>query len=262
MIKKYIIPVVALLMPCAAINAQNSLMLDSVKNEIYRINKVFDSSGYMGFSLNIQYCTDTAASGACRRDEKNVEYQYIQNDSFTVNIDHTEKSMIVTKNNFNQLSGSFMLKDFLNNSLAFYSSVYTITIVDVDSLYRTILFVTNDILSPYKNFSVTYDNETYQPKFIEAALTEKLEVTDDSSQTDLLNQNLKLTFLNYRLIPTGKIFDEQNYFFKNKATKRCMPADKYKYYHFITAGIDEDELEDNPQVLKDNSNLPGGNNNQ
>lgn len=277
MLKKYLLPIIIIL--CStAVKAQNNILLDSAKNELYRINKVFDSSAYLGFAINIIYNTDTCTStGNTQHYEKRVEYQlnkkdycykvddieYMQNDSFTVSIDHEEKSMIVTKNSFNQLSGSFMMKDFLNNSINSYDSIYTITINDLDSLSRQISFTTTDTLSPYTNFSVTYDIDNYLPQLIEAGLAEKITVSDSSqgteSHTDLLTQKLKLIFLDYRAIPTGKIFDEHNYFYKDRQTKRYLPVDKYKYYQFLTAGIEEDEMEDNPQLLKDNSQLPGNN---
>jgi hypothetical protein len=278
MLKKYLLPIVIIL--CStAVKAQNNVLLDSAKNELYRINKVFDSSAYLGFAINIIYNTDTCTStGNTQHYEKRVEYQlnnkdyyykvddieYMQNDSFTVSIDHEEKSMIVTKNNFNQLSGSFMMKDFLNNSINNYDSIYTITITNLqDSISREISFATTDSLSPYTNFSVRYDIESHQPQQIEAGLAEKIAVTDSSqltgTHTDVLTQKLKLIFVDYRAIPTGKIFDEHNYFYKDRQTKRYQPADKYKYYEFLTAGIDEDEMEDNPKLLKDNSQLPGNN---
>ena len=275
-LKKYLLLIIILW--SNQVIAQNDALLDSAKNELYRINKVFDSSGYLGFAINIIYNTDTCTStGNAQHYEKRVEYQlnksdyyykvddmeYIQNDSFTVSIDHEEKSMIVTKNSYNQLSGSFMMKDFLNYNINSYDSIYTITITDLDSLSRQILFTTTDTLSPYTNFSVTYDIENYQPQLIEAGLVEKIAVTDSSQgtgpHTDLLTQKLKLIFLDYRAIPTGKIFDEHNYFYQNRLTKKYQPAEKYKYYQFLTAGIDEDELEDSPGLLKDNSQLPGNN---
>lgn len=271
MLKRYLLPIIIILC-CTPVKAQNNILLDSAKNELYRINKVFDSSAYLGFAINIIYNTDTCVStGNAQHYEKRVEYQlnkkdyyykvddieYMQNDSFTVSIDHEEKSMIVTKNSFNQLSGSFMMKDFLNNSINNYDSIYTITITDLpDSISRVIDFSTTDSLSPYTKFSVRYDIENYQPQQIEAVLAEKIAVTDSSQltgvHTDLLNQKLKLIFLDYRAIPTGKIFDEHNYFYKDGQTKRYLPVDKYKYYEFLTAGIDENEMEDNQQVLKDN----------
>lgn len=255
MLKKYFITGIMLLSLCVIANAQSSPVLDSVKHEIYRINKVFDSSAYLGFSVDISYAVpDPDSPGIAQTYEQQVEYQlnnknyyykvddieYMQNDSFTVNIDHSQKSMIATKNSFNPLSGSFMLKDFLDNNLAYYDSIYSIVINNIDSVTRVIGFNTNDSLSAYKEIYLVYDIETHQPLKISMKFTAG-------------GKKMELSFLNYKHIPTGEIFDEHNYFYKDRITKRYMPATKYKYYQFITAGIDEDQIENGTQLLKDNS---------
>ena len=90
-------------------NVFSQSLLDSVNNEIYRINKVFDSTKYMSFDVNILYYTDTVY-GRFERQEKKIEYSlnnsnyyyksdeliFMQNDLYTVSIDNSEKSLIVT----------------------------------------------------------------------------------------------------------------------------------------------------------------------
>jgi len=254
MLKKNFITGIMLLILSPAINAQVSPILDSVKHEMYNINKVFDSSGYLGFSVNITYNELSDSPAVYNSYEKHVEYQlnnkcyyykvddieYMQNDSFAVNIDHTEKTVMALKNNASSLSSTFMIKDFIDNTIGSYDSVYAITIYNIDSLTREIHFITNDSLVPYHEFYLTYDIETHQPLKIGVKFNQG-------------GKSLVLTFLDYRHIATGKIFDEHNYFYKDRATKRYSPSEKYKYYQLVTAGLDEEELENNPRVLKESS---------
>src|SRR5258705_2253715 len=78
--------------------------LDSVKAELYKINKIFDSSYYLGFDVGIAYSSDTLygrfeheeMKGKYILNNRNLYYkmgniEYAQNDSFVYNIYHDEK---------------------------------------------------------------------------------------------------------------------------------------------------------------------------
>ncbi len=269
MYKKYFLIAVLNIAIVAGSKAQVNPLLDSIKNELYRINKVFDSSAYLGFNMNIHYYTDSCALSCNLHQYKNMEYQlnnksyyyktdnleYMQNDSFTVSIDHDDKTLIATPTVIsNQASTNFLLKDFVQYSLGAYDSLYTINIGDLDSVTREITFQTTAANMPFIKLAVLYDIETYQPLSIETVLGEKLvyESTVPTPHTDTLIQQTKITFSNYHTIPTGKIFDETIYFTKSRTLKKYVPAEKYKYYEFITAGLDEEPLQYNPQLLQDN----------
>jgi hypothetical protein len=123
---------------CAA--AQISI-LDSAKNELYRINKVFDSSQYLGFNLGISYKSDSAdvtmetdqMDGNYVLNRHNMYYQmgstiYVQTDSFAYNIYPDEKMMIMTKNMVLDASTVFPLKNFVDSMVYYYGANYTVSV--------------------------------------------------------------------------------------------------------------------------------------
>ncbi len=133
-----------LLLCCTAfvqfLQAQSPL-LDSAKNELYRINKVFDSSQYLAFDLNISYKSDSSGtimqtdntSGNYVLNKKNLYYQlgstqYVQTDSFSYNIYSDEKMMIMTKNLIPENSDVFPLRTFVDSTIQYYGNAFTITI--------------------------------------------------------------------------------------------------------------------------------------
>ena len=265
MYKKYLAVGAMVVSITLSAKAQCTGMLDSAKKELYRINKVFDSASYLGFDMNVTYYTDTCSLNCSRQEAKTISYQlnaknyyysagnveYMKNDSFTISIDHDEKTLIVSPSLPASPATVFMLQDFIDYSLNVYDTIFNICITDVDSFSRKITFTANSKHSPYTSLVITYDTESYQPQLIETALLEKLFL--DVGPTDLipqhkdtLNQYLVMRFESYRPIPTGKVFDEKLYFVKQRGINRYLPADKYKYYQFITAGLDEEPIEDNP----------------
>ncbi len=261
-----------LLLILVGLNVHSQSLLDSAKNEIYKINRMFDSGQYINFIVDILYFTDTAY-GKFERQEKRVEYSlnnknyyyktdgliYMQNDSFTVNIDVEQRTMLVAKSIQRDLSGQFMLKDFIDFSLNTYDSLFDIDINTLDTGLQKITFVTkpgigDSVLPGYSSFSITYETDNYFPLKMEMILSEKLARTIPEVDNSL-KQKMEFNFSSYRSISTTAIFDENNYFYYDKNTKRYMAAENYKYYRFLTAGMDdEEEPEEKPQLLIETAN--------
>ena len=252
----------------ARVNSQS--LLDSAKAELLKINKVFDSSRYTAFDVDILYSTDTVY-GSFQRQEKKVEYQlnnrnyyfktddviYMQNDSFTVNIDNEQKNMLVTKNIYSDLSNQFMLKDFINHSVNAYDSLYVLTINTVDSTTQKISFnakpgILNDSMPGYSSFSLTYDTDYYYPVKIEFVLSEKLQGLNPAVDQPL-TQKMEIRFNNFRPLESTAIFSDNNYFYFDLSLKRYMPVENYKDYRFLTAGMEDDPAV-NPQSLVEQEN--------
>jgi len=192
---------------------------DSAANEIYRINKVFDSSIYMAFNLSISYKSDSAGitketdqmDGNYLLNGHNLYYSmggavYVQTDSFAYNIDPEEKSMVMTKNFIANNNEVFPLHSFTNAMMTTYGSLYNITIqsiaVDSGEFVRRIRFergsATPSVTSgtapveegtQYNYFYIdyTYGDETgfYHPIKFEFSYDEpaQSEATDSSGNT-------------------------------------------------------------------------------
>jgi hypothetical protein len=137
--KRIIILVVIIVL--AQYSKAQSLLLDSAKHELYRINKVFDSSQYLGFNLGISYRSDSAnitmetdqVDGNYVLNKHNMYYQmgstiYVQTDSFAYNIYPDEKMMIMTKNMVVEASTVFPLKNFVDSMVYYYGANYTVSV--------------------------------------------------------------------------------------------------------------------------------------
>jgi len=268
--KKYLFAGLLLsIITCSKVFSQS--LLDSVNNEIYRINKVFDSTKYMSFDVNILYYTDTVY-GRFERQEKKIEYSlnnsnyyyksdeliFMQNDLYTVSIDNSEKSLIVTRSIQNNLSNQFELKNFIGNNISAFDSLYDITISSVSLSANKISLtakpgISDSILPGYRYFSVLYDTDSYYPQKMEMELLQKLEISNIVSE-NLVKQKMEISFSRYRPLASTSIFNNYNYFYYDKNTKQYLPAEKYNYYKFFTAGLDEEENEEKPQNLIDKTN--------
>jgi hypothetical protein len=276
MFKKISLSVLIICSFCVVSQAQNTpVIVDSVRNELIRINQQFDSSFFVAFDVNMFYTTDTTSTGLKQTDEKTVHYEmngsnyyykidqeeYIQTDSFVISIDHQEKRIIIAPNqNVRSVTTAFSLKEFMDYSINNYDSIYTFSIVDIDSTTRVIGFATSDTTVPYSKFAITYDIDTYLPIAIESLFTDPIELTEDSTASnpnpvgEKVLQTIKMSFENYTGMASGKIFDKYEYFYKDRNTKRYMPAERFKYYDFITAGLEEDEqAEPEGGLLQDNT---------
>jgi hypothetical protein len=268
MVKKYFIISVLAVAACITAKAQSAAARDSARRELLAINKLFDSSSYLGFDMQVLYHTDSSA-GKFNRYEKNgvyylnnsnffyqeAEMEYMQNSAFAVSIDHAEKTMLVAKTAATP-PGRLLLKDFADNVLDVYAAYYTIGLQYADSTLRRISFTLtgNPAVPPaYKWFSLVYDTATNYPESMDIELTQKLPLNLPPGSTMVqpvpLTQFISINFSGFRALPGTRIFDAANYFVYNSNTKRYSPAEKYKYYRLILAGIEEADAEYSPGRL-------------
>lgn len=266
MCKKYFIGI-TLLFACATAAGQSNPLYDSARNELVRMNQRFDVMDFLGFDMHIRYYTDTSA-GRFEQYEKEATYflnrkhyyykvdemEYMQNDSFAITLDHSEKTILLAKN-VNEPSQQFMMKDFLTYSLDNYHNLYTLNIKMKDSASQTITFTLADttVRTAYRRFSVTYDINTHYPLGMELELRDKLSIELPpgvvEEQPAPLTQKLSIRFSNYRGLPSTALFDQARYVRLVGPKHRYEPAEAYQYYRLMLAGIEQEELPDSPGAL-------------
>jgi hypothetical protein len=266
MCKKYFIGIM-LLIASATVVGQSNPLYDSARKELVRMNQHFDATDFLGFDMHIRYHTDTSA-GRFEQYEKTATYflnrkhyyykvdemEYIQNDSFSITLDHNEKTILLAKN-VNEPSGQFMMKDFVAYSLDAYQNLYALNMKMQDSVSQTITFTLADtsVRTAYRRFSVRYDINTYYPIAMEMELRDKLDIELPPNtvlqQPIPLTQRLSIRFSNYRGLPSTALFDEARYVRMTGPKHRYQPTESYQYYRLMLAGIEQDELPDSPGAL-------------
>lgn len=251
---------VAILSP--VVNAQPP-NLDSIKQELFKINKVFDSSRYLGFDVNIIYTSDTVygkfdyeeMSGKYILSDRNVYYkmgstEYVQNDSFTYNIYHDEQMLMMTKDSISAKSSLFPLKEFVDSIITGYAASYTINLrVEEDS--KVIEFIATDTIVPYKKFAIYYAQDSYYPDKFEMFFKEGYNNPDTISSTDVLwptNKRITIIFSNYNQPGSLDIFDDANYVLFDRMRKKYRPSEKFKAYKFIANGVDGEDDDDSIEL--------------
>ena len=253
--KKIISIVMVTVFLSIAVYAQPS-NLDSIKQELYKINKVFDSSRYLGFDVNIIYTSDTVygkfdyeeMSGSYILSDRNVYYkmgsiEYVQNDSFTYNIYNDEQLLMMTRDSISAKSSLFPLKEFVDSIITWYAASYSINLRTEDDS-KVIEFITTDTTAPYQKFAIYYALESYYPDKFEMFFTESYIDPDSVSSTDVLwptKKRITMTFSNYNQPGTLEIFDDANYVLFDRMRKKYRPSEKFKAYKFIANGIDGEE---------------------
>ncbi len=256
-----------LLVSSATVAGQSNPLYDSARKELVRMNQRFDATDFLGFDMHIRYHTDTSA-GRFEQYEKDATYflnrkhyyykvdemEYMQNDSFAITLDHSEKTILLAKN-VNQPAEQFIMKDFLTYSLDNYQNLYTLNMKMKDSVSQTITFTLSDtsIRTAYYRFSVTYDINTHYPLGMELELRDKLNIElppgTVEEQPAPLTQKLSIRFSNYRGLPSTALFDEARYIRTIGPKHRYQPAEAYQYYRLMLAGIEQDEQPDSPSAL-------------
>lgn len=262
---------------CAALfvqlsQAQTNPMLDSARNELYRINQVFNKSMYLGFNMDIGYWVDSAdvvigkeqMSGNYVLNKNNLYYnmggtEYVQTDSFSYTIYDDSKMMIMAKNVVQQNSASFPLETFLDSVIYYYGNHYNISIdtvhTDSTGYYKRINFIfdstgvppSDDVQVKYKTFYIQYDDGSYLPSKFSFSYNENgYQLGNDDSTiigTVTLVKHIDMSFSRYNVVANSEIFNDLHYIFFNRQRKIYEPAEKYKGYQFITAGFENDDEE-------------------
>ena len=258
---------------CTVVFAQflqaQSPMLDSARNELYRINQAFDSSRYLGFNMDIGYQLDSLnvtleteqMSGNYVLNKGNLYYnmggtEYIQTDSFSYTLYADSKIMIMAKNAVQPNSAIFPLKTFVDSLIDYYANQYSITIdtvhVDTADYFKRIIFTydstasTNDILPQYTSFYIQYDDNSYLPSKFSFSYNENAyQLNADSTFGGIikLDKRVDMIFSKYTAFSNTGIFDDLQYIIYNRQRKTYEPAEKYKDYQFITAGFENEDSE-------------------
>lgn len=252
--------------------AQTNPMLDSARNELYRINQVFNKSMYLGFNMDIGYWVDSAdvvigkeqVSGNYVLNKSNLYYnmggtEYIQTDSFSYTIYDDSKMMIMAKNVVQQNSASFPLETFLDSVIYYYGNHYNISIdtvhTDSTGYYKRINFIfdstgvppSDDVQVKYKTFYIQYDDVSYLPSKFSFSYNENgYQLGGDDSTiigTVTLVKHIDMSFSRYNVFANSEIFNDLHYIFFNRQRKIYEPAEKYKGYQFITAGFENEDEE-------------------
>jgi len=241
--------------------------LDSVKAELYKVNKVFDSSYYLGFDVNIVYSSDTLF-GRFEHEEMKGKYilnrhnlyykmgniEYAQNDSFVYNIYHDERMLMMTKDALASNSMLFPLKEFVDSIITLYDSLYTISIDTVDES-KVIAFTANSGNVPYKRFAIYFEPESHYPDKFEMSMTDALYNLDDIPDSILqlirlrpVEKRITMTFSNYYHPKTLEMFDDASYVFFDRLRKRYKPAEKFRAYRFMTNGVEGEEYDESIEI--------------
>ncbi|MDP4262202.1 MAG: hypothetical protein Q8941_06690 [Bacteroidota bacterium] len=256
--KRLLITTVSLVIACRiAAQAPN---LDSVKTELYKVNKVFDSSIYLGFNVDIIYSSDTLygkyeheeMTGNYILNNKNIFYkmgstEYMQNDSFAYNVYGEDKMMIMTRNFVDANSTLFPLKDFVDSIITWYDSAYTITFRN-DSDAKVIEFTANRDSLPYQHFAVAYDSTSHYPIKFEMSFIQELTDYPDMPDSILsaikqrpVKKSITILFSDYYNVETLDVFKDENYVYFDRMRKKYKPSEKFRSYRFVADGINGED---------------------
>ena len=254
---------------CILVNAQ--VDLDSAKTELYRINKVFDSSRYLGFDVHIEYSTDTIygkfayeeLDGSYILNNSNIYYrmgnsEYIQNDSFVYNIYHDERMMMMTKDPITAKSSLFPLKEFVDSILNWYDTAYVISLDTAEDL-NVLSFVARYDSLPYQRLAIHYNQESYYPFLIEMKFFSGTNEADtvflvgDTTEAraflpEKVTRHVNIGFSNYHNPGSLGVFDDTNYVYFNRQSRRYRPADKFRTYRFLANGVEAEEYDDTIEI--------------
>ncbi len=233
--------------------------LDSVRQELYKVNQVFDSARYLGFDVDIVSSSDTLfgryeheeMKGNYILNNKNIYYrmgatEYAQNDSFLYNIYHDEKLLMMTRNTVSSNSGLFPLKNFIDSVVTWYDSLYTITLTS-DTNSKIIQFTANQSGLPYQRFAIYYNEYSYYPDKFEMSLYEELDLTGvPDSLLQLIRvrpveKRITMSFSNYHNPSNLGVFENENYVYFDRLRKIYLPGAKLKAYRFIANGVPGEE---------------------
>lgn len=247
--------------------------LDSVRNELYKINKVFDSSLYLGFNITISYSSDTIygvheseeMTGTYILNNRHIYYkmgdniEYAQNDSFVFSIYHDDKVMVMSKDLVPAASSLFPMREFVDSIVSWYDTAYSIVAgYDAGEDSRVIRFVADQPGLPYNEFAVYYDSASHFPRKMEILFFEPLQNVGDATDSMAyfirqkpVNKRMTISFTNYFSPESLEIFNSDTYIYYDRNRKKYMPSVKMKGYRFITSGLPNDQFDEtvelNPQ---------------
>jgi len=244
--------------------------IDTVKSELFKINKVFDSSMYLGFKVDAVYSSDTLF-GEFEHEEMTGDYilnqkdfyykigntEYVQNDSFIYNIYHDDKMMIMTYDTTAFHNSLFPLKEFLDSVINQYDSLYTISMNTDTTGIKVIEFTSLDTNAAYDRFAVYYEPLSYKPQRFELSFKGNFDLSDvpDSLRVPLmaqpLHKRLSMSFYDYYNLTSLDVFENVNYVFYDRMRKAYRPSEKYKAFRFMANGVEGEEDDDSIEAKPD-----------
>ena len=238
--------------------------LNDVKQELYKINKRFDSAQFLAFDVEIEFKSDTIL-GRFEADRQKASYvlngsnvyysvagmEYMQNDSFAITAYNNDQVMLVTKQAIKKNSSLFPLKEFVDSSLSHYSIYYTISI-DSTGSDKVIKFKTDSINVPYQSIAIYYEPLHYTLLRVEMSFKQPFTnqenmytVPDDSTAISsdavvpaMVSKYINMDFKNYHFISDVEIFDYKRYIFYDRFRKAYMTTGKYLGYKLMASNLE------------------------
>jgi hypothetical protein len=245
--------------------------LDSARTELYKVNKVFDSSLYLGFDVRITYTSDTLfgkfaheeMNGTYLLNQRNIYYkmgkaEYVQNDSVVYNIYHDDKVILMTNTHTTVGSSVFPLRDFVDSILTWYDSAYLINVSTAGD-YKVLSFTAKRDSLPYRRFAIYYDEDTYYPyryemKFFDGGdESDTVFLVTDSVQKQVVQKrpvtrNIDMYFSHYYNANSLDVFKDENYVLYDRFSNRFRTAEKYKGYKLIINGTDGEDYDKSEEI--------------
>jgi hypothetical protein len=255
--------------------------LDTIKKQLYEVNRVFDSSYFLQFTVKYQYETDTIL-GNFDKSEKTGNYivkgasfyykldniEYMQNDSLSLSLFHGDKIIILSKKQIDVVSRILPLRELVDSVVSGYADYYHISVSsDNDAGEVTVSFITDSVNALYSSFSITYDADTkYLHRLIfnyteMEALSQAIPDSDTSSSNyideKIVPRKKKMTMLfsDYHLADVDfGLFNQDNYILFDHIKKIYTPIEKYRGYQLYVNGIDQGDYDvtENPEVNDNN----------
>ena len=240
--------------------------LDSVKTELYLVNKVFDSSRYLAFDVIYRMKSDTSF-GKFGQDEMAVSYiinnknlyyrtgeeEFLQTDSFSYSIYHDDRTIIMSREEPLLVGNRFPLREFLDSIITWYDTAYSIRLTQTDTMHA-ISFVALIDSVPYSRFAIYYRPGSYLPTAIEMETREAFD-RGDIPDTLLAKVSLKpvkrkltMSFLNYTFPNTLEVFDDSKYVIYDRFRRHYQVAAKYRDYELITNNMETSRRSPNAEM--------------
>lgn len=241
--------------------------LDTVKAELYKVNKVFDSSRYFSFDVLFKSGTDTSfgkfettvEQGHYMLNRNNYyfkmgEEEFIQTDSFFISLYNNDRVMIATREDPMPPGERFPLRLFLDSIITLYDSAYIIKAGETDSI-RYISFVAKNDSLPYSRFSIQYLPVSYFPVSMEFENLSELDTTalPDSLASKVkikkIRNRLVMEFSNYQFPQSLEVFNSARYFLYDRFRKQYKLTTAYKGYRLMTNGMIENDFDPHRNFL-------------
>lgn len=224
------------------------------QQELYRINKAYDSSVFLSFNVRYLYSTDTV-DGKSKNTELGGEYtlngnkayyrigniEYLKNDSFAIAAYNDDRFLMVTKGGAtkNRSSSSLPIKSIVDSMFLGMYSHYTVTIKgksgkgSSDST-RQIRFVKipGDSLALYDDLALSYFSKSHILKSLEYGYRQYVDRGEGDTATVLKKWRVRFTILfdNYHVETLDPNIFSESRFITQETMAKWQPVEKYRGY--------------------------------